>query len=74
MSTASVEVARNATWASVLSQRELEVASLAASGLPNKEVARRLGVAQRTIKQHMHRIFRKLGARSRYSLILSKGQ
>jgi DNA-binding NarL/FixJ family response regulator len=55
----------------VLSERELEVASLVACGLSNKDVARQLSVAEGTIKQHMYRILRKLGARSRYSLILS---
>jgi DNA-binding NarL/FixJ family response regulator len=66
----SVEAIESA-WASVLSQRELEVALLAARGLSNKDVARQLGVAEQTVKQHMHHILRKLGAPSRYSLILS---
>ena len=35
------------------------------------EYVEQLGVAERTVKQHMHRIFRKLGVPSRYSLILS---
>ena len=61
MSIVSVEAANDAAWESVLSQREVEVASLVACGLSNKQVARQLGVAEQTIKQHMHRILRKLG-------------
>ena len=71
MSVELVEAAIDAAWASVLSPRELEVALLAACGLSNKKVARQLGVAEQTIKQHMHRILHKLGVPSRYNLIFS---
>ncbi len=53
----------------VLSARELEVGSLVARGLSNKEVARQLGVSEGTAKGHVHRIFRKVGAKNRYGLI-----
>ena len=66
----SVEAIESA-WAGVLSQREFEVALLAARGLSNKGVARQLGVAEQTVKQHIHHILHKLGAPSRYHLILS---
>jgi DNA-binding NarL/FixJ family response regulator len=66
----SVEAVASA-WASTLSQRELQVALSAARGLSNKDVARELGLTEPTVKQHMHRIFRKLGAPNRYHLILS---
>jgi two-component system, NarL family, nitrate/nitrite response regulator NarL len=52
-----------------LSPREREVAFLVASGLSNKEVARRLGVSDGTVKIHVHNIFQKIGARNRYMLI-----
>lgn len=53
----------------VLSSREREVAQLVARGLSNKEVARELGLSDGTVKIHIHSIFQKLGAKSRYRLI-----
>jgi DNA-binding NarL/FixJ family response regulator len=64
------EAATDAAWASVLSERELEVALLVACGASNKDVACQLKVTEPTVKQHMHHIFRKLGLASRYKLIL----
>ncbi len=57
-------------WSKVLSPREREVALLVARGLSNKEVARELGLCDGTVKIHLHRIFQKLGAKSRYHLIV----
>jgi two-component system, NarL family, nitrate/nitrite response regulator NarL len=54
-----------------LSPREREVASLVARGLSNKEVARQLGLSNGTVKIHLHRVFQKLGAKSRYRLIVA---
>ena len=56
-------------WARALSPRELDVALLVARGLPNKVVAQALGLADGTVKLHLHSVFRKLGATSRYTLI-----
>jgi two-component system nitrate/nitrite response regulator NarL len=55
--------------ANTLSHREREIAILVARGLSNKAIARELGLSGGTVKIHVHRILRKLGARSRYSLI-----
>jgi len=55
--------------ASMLSHREREIALLIAQGLSNKEIARKLRLSYGTVKIHVHRILRKLGAKSRYSLI-----
>ena len=52
-----------------LSPREREVAYLVANGLSNKQVARRLGLSDGTVKIHVHNIFQKIGARNRYTLI-----
>ncbi len=51
-----------------LSEREREVAVFVASGLSNKEVARRMGVTERTIKAHLTAIFEKLAVRDRLQL------
>ena len=48
-----------------LSERELEVLGLLASGRTNSEVARDLFVSVGTVKSHTGNIYRKLGARNR---------
>ena len=51
-----------------LSDRERAVAEAVATGLSNKEVARRLGITERTVKAHLSAVFRKLGLRDRMQL------
>ena len=51
-----------------LSKREREVMHLAARGLANKTIAHELRVAEGTIKIHLHRIYQKLGIKSRFAL------
>lgn len=51
-----------------LSRRELDVAQLAASGLTNARIARRLVVSERTVENHLYRIYGKLGISSRREL------
>jgi ATP/maltotriose-dependent transcriptional regulator MalT len=48
-----------------LSERELEVLALLASGRTNAEIARDLFVAMGTVKSHAGNIYRKLDARNR---------
>lgn len=48
-----------------LTKREHEVLNLVAEGLSNKRIALRLGVHEKTIKQHMTHIFAKLGISNR---------
>jgi len=55
--------------ASSLSKRENEVASLAACGLHDKEIARRLGISITTVRTHLDHAFRKLGVTSRVLLV-----
>jgi DNA-binding NarL/FixJ family response regulator len=43
-----------------LSEREREVLALLAEGLPNKLIARRLQISEKTVKSHLTRIFREL--------------
>ncbi|MCA9712370.1 MAG: hypothetical protein KDK70_41425, partial [Myxococcales bacterium] len=49
----------------VLSEREREVLSLVARGLPNRLIARQLFIAPVTVKTHVHNILGKLSARNR---------
>jgi len=55
--------------ASLLSERENEVAGLAACGLHDKEIARRLGISITTVRTHLDHAFRKLGVTNRVLLI-----
>jgi DNA-binding NarL/FixJ family response regulator len=48
-----------------LSDREREVLLLAASGLVNKQIARRLGIAEKTVKAHLTSVFRRIGVSDR---------
>lgn len=48
-----------------LSNREIEVLTLLAQGLSNKEIAEKLYVSLRTVKWHTSNIYSKLGVRSR---------
>jgi DNA-binding NarL/FixJ family response regulator len=58
------------TSLSVLTEREHAVAKAVASGASNKEIARLLGITERTVKAHVSAIFEKLGLRDRLQLAL----
>src|SRR5207247_10936007 len=55
---------------SVLTPREIEIVRMVASGLRNRELARRLGVTEGTVKIHLHNIYKKLKVQSRVELVL----
>ncbi len=48
-----------------LSQRETEVLLLVTRGLANKQIARKLGIAERTVKAHLTNVFAALGVTDR---------
>jgi ATP/maltotriose-dependent transcriptional regulator MalT len=52
-----------------LSARELEVMSLIAGGHTNGEIAAHLFLAEKTVKNHVRRIYSKLGVASRPAAI-----
>jgi DNA-binding NarL/FixJ family response regulator len=58
------------TWASGLTNREIEVARAAATGLGNKEIANQLKITERTVKAHLGAVFDKLKLRDRMQLTL----
>ncbi|HTE17278.1 MAG TPA: response regulator transcription factor [Armatimonadota bacterium] len=62
-------VSQGAAPVEPLSQRELEVLCLLATGLSNKDLAAQLFLSAGTVKQHLHHINRKLGTTSRTSAV-----
>lgn len=58
------------TVAATLTAQETAVLRLVAGGYSNKEVARHLGIAMGTVKNHVSEVLRKLGARDRTHAVL----
>lgn len=52
-----------------LSERELEIIELVATGLTNQEVAKQLMISKRTVDNHVSNIFTKTGAKNRVALL-----
>lgn len=52
-----------------LSRREQELVGLIQQGLTNKEMASRLHLSEQTVKNHVHRMLRKVGAPDRLSIV-----
>jgi len=48
-----------------LTPREREVLALLADGLPNKLIARRLDISEKTVKAHLTNIFHRIGVTDR---------
>jgi DNA-binding NarL/FixJ family response regulator len=49
-----------------LTRREQELVPLIARGFTNKEIASQLNLSEQTIKNHVHRMIRKVGAEDRF--------
>jgi DNA-binding NarL/FixJ family response regulator len=56
-----LEARRDSRPAASLTARELEVLALVADGLANKNIARRLGISERTVKSHLTSVFQAIG-------------
>ena len=48
-----------------LTAREREVLGLVGSGLANKQIARRLGISEKTVKAHLTSVFQRIGVTDR---------
>ncbi|MDH4147838.1 MAG: response regulator transcription factor [Acidimicrobiia bacterium] len=60
-----VLTSRRTAGTAQLTEREQEVLQLLSEGLPNKTIARRLGITERTVKAHLTSIFQRLGVTDR---------
>lgn len=69
---AGLEPGRRASG--TLSRREREVLRLIAGGQSNKQIARTLGITERTVKFHVTSVLNKLGAATRAQAVALAGQ
>jgi DNA-binding NarL/FixJ family response regulator len=60
----------NAIGVLLLTPRQEQVVRMVAEGLPNNEIAAKLRVSTHTVKNHLFRIYEKLGVSNRVELIL----
>lgn len=60
----------DADWAQPLTDRERQVAVLAANGASNQAIARDCGISERTVKAHLSAVFAKLHVTDRLQLAL----
>lgn len=52
-----------------LTRREQQLVQMIGRGLTNKEIAQELNVAEQTVKNHVHRMLRKVGANDRLAVV-----
>jgi|SRR5215472_4633339 DNA-binding NarL/FixJ family response regulator len=52
-----------------LTNREQQVVVLISEGLTNKEIANRLNLAEQTVRNHVHRMLRKVGVNHRLAIV-----
>ena len=62
--------APTAATAAELTDREREVLGLVGMGMANKQIARRLGIREGTVKAHLTNVFQRIGVRDRTSAAL----
>jgi DNA-binding NarL/FixJ family response regulator len=56
---------RTSADSDTLTDREREVLLLVRGGLANKQIARKLGISERTVKAHLTNVFQRLGVTDR---------
>lgn len=60
---------RKHTWPAGLTDREIEVLRLVATGASNREIARNLVITEKTVAHHLEHIYNKLGVSSRAAAV-----
>jgi DNA-binding NarL/FixJ family response regulator len=66
----TTQAERKTDWDATLTQREKEVAQMAAHGASNQAIADECGISERTVKAHLSAVFEKLGIADRLALTL----
>jgi DNA-binding NarL/FixJ family response regulator len=66
---ALTHIATAANDPEILTKRELEILTLVSKAMSNRQISRRLTVAEGTVKRHLGTIFTKLDARSRLDAV-----
>ena len=66
----SAEVAKSKDLIKPLSEREVEVLRLLATGLPNREIASILFISEATVKTHVEHIIQKLAVSDRVQAVV----
>ncbi len=61
----NIRAIRKANQSNILTNRELEVLELIAEGLLNKEIAYTLNISEKTVKNHVSNIFKKISVSDR---------
>lgn len=69
--TATVAAVQPTVMSSSLTLRQLEVISMLGRGFSNKEIARELDVAERTVKAHVSAVFEALNVKNRTQAVLA---
>lgn len=65
-----IDQRRRSPQADELTPRELEVLRLVGEALANKQIARRLGISERTVKAHLTSVFQRIGVTDRVEAAL----
>ena len=60
---------KSPSYAAGLTAREVEVVRLAAQGLTNAQIAERLALSEKTVINHLTRMFKKIGCRNRATAV-----
>jgi DNA-binding NarL/FixJ family response regulator len=60
----------SATGTPLLTKRAEQIVRMVAEGLPNREISKSLGLSPHTVKNHLFRIYDKLGISNRAELLL----
>ena len=66
----AAELARHAALEEELTERELEILKMVATGTSNKEIAGALALTEATVKSHMKNVMAKLGANDRTHAVM----
>lgn len=66
---ALTHIASAADYPESLTKRELEILTLVSMAMSNRQISRRLAIAEGTVKRHLGTIFSKLGARTRLDAV-----